>query len=170
MAILTGMAMGGFVASVLRSLVGVALGVLVFHVRLQAFSPWLLLAVFLATMAALYALGMTLASLFLLWGREAWHMANALIEPVYFLSGLYFPIRALGVFGAVTAAIIPLTLGVDALRQVLLGPGAHGLIPVRYELLALVAFAALFLWLSRVALRYLEDLAKHEGRLTLRWQ
>jgi ABC-2 type transport system permease protein len=170
MAILTGMAMGGFVASVLRSLVGVALGVLVFHVRLQAFSPWLLLAVFLATMAALYALGMTLASVFLLWGREAWHMANALIEPVYFLSGLYFPIRALGVFGAVTAAIIPLTLGVDALRQVLLGPGAHGLIPVRYELLALVAFAALFLWLSRVALRYLEDLAKHEGRLTLRWQ
>jgi ABC-2 type transport system permease protein len=170
MAILTGMAMGGFAASVLRSLVGVALGFIVFHVRLHAFSPWLLLAVFLATMAALYALGMTLASLFLLWGREAWHMANALIEPVYFLSGLYFPIRALGTFGAITAAIIPLTLGVDALRQVLLGAGAHGLIPVGYELAALIAFAVLFLWLSRVALRFLEDLAKHEGRLTLRWE
>lgn len=170
MAIISGMALGGFVASVLRSLVGVALGFFVFHVRLHAFSPWLLLAVFLVTMAALYALGMTLASLFLLWGREAWHMANALIEPVYFLSGLYFPIRALGTFGVVTAAIIPLTLGVDALRQVLLGRAARGLIPVGWELLALAAFAGLFLWLSRVALRVLEDLAKHEGRLTLRWE
>ena len=170
MAILTGMALGGFVASVLRSLVGVALGVWVFHVRLEPFSPWLLAAVFLVTMAALYALGMTMASLFLLWGREAWHMANALVEPVYFLSGLYFPIRTLGTFGAVTAALIPLTLGVDALRQVLLGPAARGLLPVRLELLALCGFAALFLWLARVALRYLEDLAKHEGRLTLRWQ
>ena len=170
MAILTGMALGGFLASVLRSLVGIAIGFFVFHVRLHAFSPWLLAAVFLTTMAALYALGMTLASLFLLWGREAWHMANALIEPVYFLSGLYFPISALGTFGAITAAIIPLTLGVDALRQVLLGAGAHGLMPVRLELMALIGFAALFLWLAQVALRFLENMAKHEGRLTLRWE
>jgi len=35
---------------------------------------------------------------------------------------------------------------------------------------ALVAFTAFFLWLARVALRYLEDLSKREGRLTLRWQ
>jgi ABC-2 type transport system permease protein len=170
MAILTGMAAGGLAATLLRSLVGVALGVWVFHVRLAHFSPWLLAAVFVATMGALYALGMTLASLFLLYGREAWHTCNALIEPVYFLSGLYFPIRTLGALGAVTAALVPLTLGVDGLRQVLLGRGAHGLLPLPYELAALVAFTAFFLWLAGVALRYLEDLSKREGRLTLRWQ
>jgi len=170
MAILTGMAVGGLVASVVRSVVGVALGIWVFHVHLEPFSPWLLIAVFLATMAALYALGMVLASLFLLYGREAWHMCNAFVEPVYFLSGLYFPIRTLGVLGGITAGIIPLTLGVDALRQVLLGAGARGLVPVRFELLALVAFSVVFLWLAHVSLRYLEGLSKHEGRLTLRWQ
>ncbi len=170
MAILTGMALGGFAASVGRSLVGVALGFWVFHVRLAPFSPAMLVAVFLATMAALYALGMTMASLFLLYGREAWNTANALIEPVYFLSGLYFPIRTLGVLGGIAAALIPLTLGVDALRQVLLGRAAHGLLAVPLELAALCGFAALFLWLSHVALRFLEDLAKREGRLTLRWQ
>ncbi len=170
MAILTGMALGGLVSTVFRSLVGVAIGVWVFQVRLEAFSPWLLAAVFLATMTALYALGMTLASVFLLWGREAWNICNALVEPVYFLSGLYFPIRTLGAFGAVTAALIPLTLGVDALRQVLLGPAAHGLVPLRFELAALIGFAAVFLVLARYALRYLENLSKHEGRLTLRWQ
>ena len=36
-------------------------------------------------MGALYALGMTMASLFLLYGREAWHLNNALQEPMYFL-------------------------------------------------------------------------------------
>ena len=37
----------------------------------------LLLAVFFLTLAALYGLGMVLASLFLLWGREAWHLTPA---------------------------------------------------------------------------------------------
>ena len=73
---------------------------------------------------------MTLSSLFLLYGREAWHTANALQEPVYFLSGLYFPIRSLGALGSVAAGILPLTLGTDAIRQVLLGPAAHGLLPL----------------------------------------
>ena len=170
MAILAGMAVGGLASTILRSLVGVAMAAFLFHVQLVDFSPWALAAVFLVTMVALYALGMTFASLFLLYGREAWHTCNALIEPVYFLSGLYFPIRTLGAVGSVAASVLPLTLGVDALRQVLLGPGAHGLLPVRTEVLALTAFAVLFLWLAHAALRWLEELAKREGRLTLRWQ
>ena len=170
MAILTGMALGGFAATILRSLVGVALAVFVFHVQVRAFSPAQLAGVFLVTMAALYALGMTLSSLFLLYGREAWHTCNALQEPVYFLSGLYFPIRTLGALGAVAAGVLPLTLGVDALRQVLLGAGAHGLLPAGVETALLAGFALLFLALARVALDYLEGLSKREGRLTQRWQ
>ena len=170
LAILSGMALGGLVATILRSLVGVAIGVWVFHIQVAPFSPWVLAGVFLLTMAALYALGMMLASVFLLYGREAWHTANALQEPVYFLSGLYFPIRTLGAFGMVAAGVLPLTLGTDALRQVLLGPAAHGLLPLAQEVLALAAFAALFLWLAGRAMAYLETLSKREGRLTQRWQ
>jgi ABC-2 type transport system permease protein len=170
MAILAGMALGGLAATVLRSLVGVALGIFVFHVRLEPFSPWLLAAVFAVTMAALYSLGMTLASLFLLYGREAWHTCTALTEPVYFLSGLYFPIRTLGGLGMVAAGVLPLTLGTDALRQVLLGAGAHGLLPVRLELAGLCVFTVVFFALARFSLRHLENLAKREGRLTQRWQ
>jgi len=170
MAILTGMAIGGLAATIVRSVVGIAIGVFVFHVHVEAFSPWLLAVVFFTTMAALYALGMTLASLFLLYGREAWHTCNALIEPVYLLSGLYFPIRTLGVLGSFTAGVMPLTLGVDALRQVLLGPAARGLLPLRVEIAAMCAFTVLFLVLARVSLGHLENLAKREGRLTQRWQ
>lgn len=170
MAILTGMAIGGLAATLVRSLVGVALAVWVFRIELAPFSPWALAGVFVLTMVALYALGMTLSSLFLLYGREAWHTANALQEPVYFLSGLYFPIRSLGNLGAVAAGILPLTLGTDALRQVLMGPAAHGLLPLPLEALALAGFGALFLWLASASLGHLETLAKREGRLTQRWQ
>lgn len=170
MAILGGMALGGIAMTTIRTLVGVAIGWFVFHVRLDHVNVWHLIGVFALTMGALYALGMSLASLFLLWGREAWHICNAFMEPVFFLSGLYFPIRALGALGMVAAAILPLTIGIDALRQVLMHEAAHGLLPLRLEAAALAVFTVLFFVLARFLLRYLENLSKHEGRLTQRWQ
>jgi len=170
MAILSGMAIGGVAMTTLRSLFGIFLGFVVLGVRVQSFDFGLLLLVFTLTMTALYALGMTLASLFLLYGREAWHLSNALQEPVFFLSGLYFPLRALGALGALAAGLVPLALGVDALRQVLMGAAARGLLPLRTETLILAVFTLLFIVLARASLAYLEGLSKREGRLTQRWQ
>jgi ABC-2 type transport system permease protein len=170
MSILTGMALGGIAMTTVRSAFGIALGFGVFGVRVEAFELGRLLVVFAATMGALYALGMTLASLFLFYGREAWHLCNALQEPVYFLSGLYFPLRTLGALGLVTAGLIPLGLGVDAMRQVLLGEAARPLLPVGVETAILFGFTALFLLLARAALGHLERISKREGRLIQRWQ
>lgn len=170
MAILSGMAIGGVLMTTLRTVFGIFIGFVVLGVRTQHFDLGQVLLVFVASMGALYALGMTLSSLFLLYGREAWHLSNALQEPVYFLSGLYFPLRTLGAFGMVAAGIIPLGLGVDALRQVLIGPAARGLLTVRDETALLFLFMGLFLVLARRALHHLETLAKREGRLTQRWQ
>ena len=170
MAILTGMAIGGVAMTTLRSVFGVFLGFVVLGVRVPPIDAGTLALVFTLTMTALYALGMTLASLFLLYGREAWHLSNALQEPVYFLSGLYFPLRALGALGAAAAGLVPLGLGVDALRQVLMGARAEGFLPLRVETMILAGFTLAFLALSRAALAYLEGLSKREGRLTQRWQ
>ncbi len=170
MAILAGMALGGIFMTTVRSVFGIALGFGLFGVRVQHFDVWLLIAVFLLALTALYALGMTLASVFLLWGREAWHLCNAMTEPVYFLSGLYFPLRTLGALGWVSAGLIPLGLGLDAMRQILLGEAAHGLAPLRFEIAGLALFAVVFLAVARLALSHLERLAKQEGRLTQRWQ
>jgi ABC-2 type transport system permease protein len=170
MSILTGMALGGMAMTTVRSVFGIALGFGLFGVRVQSFDVLALLMVFLVTMTALYGLGMMLSSLFLLWGREAWHVCNALQEPVYFLSGLYFPLRTLGALGLVAAGLVPLALGIDALRQVLLGSAARGLLPLGAEVAALSVFATLFLVGARFALAYLENLSKREGRLTQRWQ
>jgi ABC-2 type transport system permease protein len=170
MAILTGMAAGGVAMTTVRCVFGIALGFGLFGVRVQSFDLWQLIVVFIAAMGALYALGMTLASLFLLWGREAWHVCNALQEPVYFLSGLYFPLRTLGSLAFVAAGLVPLALAVDAMRQVLLGAGAHALLSTRLETAILFGLTIVFMVLARVALAYLERLSKREGRLTQRWQ
>ena len=170
MAILSGMASGGFLLTTLRTAFGLFIGFVVVGVRLPPFSLPALLGVFALAMLVLYALGMIMASAFLLWGREAWQISNALHEPVQFLSGLFFPLRALGPLGLLAAGIVPIGLAVDALRQVLLGAGAYGLLPLRVEVVALCGFGALFLWLATVSLAHLESLAKREGRLTQRWQ
>jgi len=170
LAILTGMAVGGIFMTSTRAVISFAVGFGLLGVRVQSFDALQLVLVFIVTMVALYALGMALASLFLLYGREAWHVCNALTEPVFFLSGLYFPIRALGAFGAVAAGLVPLGLGVDAMRQVLLGTGAEGLLPITTEVAILAGLAVVFFILARAALEFLENLSKREGRLTQRWQ
>jgi ABC-2 type transport system permease protein len=130
----------------------------------------LLLAVFFLTLAAMYGLGMVLASLFLLYGREAWHMTQALQEPVYFVSGLNFPIGSLGLLGALALSVIPLAVGLDAMRQLAFaGSPAHiGTPSPEVEALILVAMTVVFIGLARYSLRKLEWLARHEGRLTVR--
>ena len=170
MAILGGMATGGMLMTTLRSVVGLFLAAFVLRVHVEPFSLPALLGIFLLAMAALYALGMIFASVFLLWGREAWHINTALMEPVQFLSGLYFPVRSLGAVALLAVSVLPLGLGLDAVRQVLLGRSAHGLLPAGLEAALLAVQAAVFLAGARLALGHLESLSKREGRLTQRWQ
>ncbi|MBC7092718.1 ABC transporter permease [Candidatus Bipolaricaulota bacterium] len=172
MAILLGMALGGIFATTVRALGVIAVGTLIFRVPMTVTSVPALLAVFVLTLVALYGLGMLMSSLFLLWGREAWHLANLLQEPVFLLSGFYFPVKALGFAVALVASFIPITLGLDAMRQLLFPQMMEGLkfLPVGYELAALSVLGIVFLALAHQALRFFEDLARREGRLTLRGQ
>jgi ABC-2 type transport system permease protein len=166
MAILLGMAVGGIVATALRAGAILLVGSLLFHVQYAVGSLPALAAVFLLTLAALYGLGMMSASLFLLWGREAWHLANLAQEPIYLLSGFYFPVKNLGFWVAVAASIIPLTLGLDAMRQLLFPSGAAlGFLTVPVEVAVLAVLCVLFLVAARWLLGYMERMAIREGRL-----
>jgi ABC-2 type transport system permease protein len=172
MAILLGMALGGMFATTLRAIAVITIGMLLFHVSMTVRNVPVLLGVFLTTLVALYGLGMLLSSLFLLFGREAWHLSNLLQEPVSLVSGFYFPVRALGQVVAAAASILPITLGLDAMRQ-LLFPAMLGnlrFLSPEVELGILAGLAVLFLILARRALGYFEALARREGRLSIRGQ
>ncbi len=171
MSILVGMAVGGLYMSGTRAVVIVAVGSLLFGVQ-YAIDQWLLLAsVFLLTLVALYGLGMLMASLFLFWGREAWHLANLFQEPVYFLGGLYAPVKVLGPLAGLAIGLLPLAVGLDAIRQLTFTQVADmGVLPPEAEAAILVVMAIVFLILARVALAYFERRARAEGRLMARWQ
>jgi ABC-2 type transport system permease protein len=171
-AILLGMALGGMFATTLRAVAVITIGSLLFHVSMSVANVPVLIGVFVTTLVALYGMGMLLSSLFLLYGREAWHLSNLLQEPVSLVSGFYFPVRALGQVVAAAASILPITLGLDAMRQ-LLFPAMLGnlrfLSPL-VELGILAGLAVVFLFLAHRALAFFEALARREGRLSVRGQ
>jgi ABC-2 type transport system permease protein len=118
-------------------------------------------------MIALYGMGMMSASVFLLLSREAWHISNLAQEPVYLMSGFYFPVKSLGFVTALAASFIPLTLGLDALRQLAFPSGSElGFLPVGVEIAILIVLSIIFLVVARYLLAYMEKLAIQEGRLT----
>lgn len=167
MAVLLGMAVGGMLATFLRAIAIIALGSLLFHVQYEIASFWQLLAIFFTAMTALYGMGMMSASLFLLLSREADHLAQLATEPVFLVSGFYFPIRSLNFWVAAAASIIPLTLGLDAMRQLIFSTGASlGFLDTRLELAILLVLCVVFLFGARLLLAYMERLAIREGRLT----
>jgi ABC-2 type transport system permease protein len=167
MAILLGMALGGMLATALRAAAIIILGSWLFDVQYAVTSFTQLLVVFFLTMVALYGMGMMSASLFLLLSREAWHIANLAQEPVYLVSGFYFPIRNFGFWIAAAASIIPLTLGLDAMRQLIFPSGpALGFLTVSVELVILFLLSLIFVLGARYLLAHMEKLAIREGRLT----
>jgi ABC-2 type transport system permease protein len=172
MSVLFGMALGGMVMSSTRAVIILVIATVVYQVQF-AVDHWpLLIAVFLLTLAALYGLGMMLASLFLMWGREAQHLTELLTEPIYFVSGLNFPVGRLGLLGALALATIPLAVGLDAMRQLAFAGVSFpiGTPSPEVEALILIAMTVVFLVAARWMLRTLERMARREGRLSVRWQ
>ena len=172
MSVLFGMAFGGFIMASTRAAAVLVVATVIYHVSFAVDQWFLLLAVFFLTLAALYGLGMVLASLFLMWGREAWHLTQLLVEPVYFVSGLNFPVASLGILGSLAIALLPLAVGLDAMRQLAFADSAYpiGTPGPAVEALILVAMTVVFVLLARWTLKTLERRARQEGRLSVRWQ
>lgn len=166
MAILLGMAVGGFVMTITRAVIILVVCSLAFQITYTISSVPLLIVIFLLTMTALYGMGMMFASVFLASGREAFHLANLLQEPIYLASGFYFPVKALGFWVAAGASIIPLTLGMDAMRQLMFaGDPSLGFLSVEVEALILLVLSVFFLVGAKFMLEKLEEIGRREGRL-----
>lgn len=166
MAILLGMAVGGLIMSASRAGIVLVVCSLMFGVTYETGSLPLLALVFTITMIALYGMGMMFASIFLAAGREAWHISNLLQEPIYFLSGFYFPVKALGFWVAAFASILPLTLGLDAMRQLVFTSQADvGFLPVLTSVAILSILAVVFIAGAIWMLAKLEMIGRRDGRL-----
>jgi len=123
----------------------------------------------LLTVMSLYALGMLLSSLFLAYGREAESLNHAVEAPVSLLSGLYYPSIGVGspfpYAVQAVASLIPLTIGMDALRKSIESQATG---TVYLELLILAAMAAVLLFSAKRAIDILRERGRRQGSLTVR--
>jgi ABC-2 type transport system permease protein len=172
MSILFGMAVGGMFMSTTRAATVLVIAGLLYGVTFSVDQWALLFAVFVLTLGALYGLGMVLASLFLVWGREAWHMGQLFTEPVDFVSGLNFPVARLGFLGALSVAFIPLATGLDAMRQLAFSGAAFplGTPAPAVEVVILAAMTVISILGARWMLAAMERRARRDGALSVRWQ
>jgi len=171
MAILLGMSAGSIVNTSIRAALIFILASTILNIRINVADPLALALVFTLTLTALYGLGMLMSSLYMLYGRGAYNLNDIFSEPVYLVSGLYFPTvgrhSPFPAFLQFLASLIPLTLGLDGLRRtIILG---EGLEEVMLHLAALAVLTAALIPLAWKALNYMESLGKKEGRLSLRW-
>ena len=150
------------------------IGVFLFGVRIELGQWYYVLVVFGVLLVSLYGLGMVIGSLFLRWGREAWQLALALHEPTYFLSGLNFPLirlfRTVPGFVCFLSALLPISFGLDALRQLLFPGLIEGVLRERTELGVLALLGVVYITIAHFALIRMERSARVEATLSLRWQ
>ncbi|HEX9239916.1 MAG TPA: ABC transporter permease [Candidatus Bathyarchaeia archaeon] len=170
-AILIGMSLGGILGTAPSAMTLAIIGWLLFAPPATPLWPLVALT-FALTLASLYAMGMALSSLYLVYGREADSVNEALHEPVSFLSGVYFP-SSLAFPAALQAVvlIIPLAVGMDALQRTLFSlnsTGATDLTPVYRDLGLLAIMGITLLFAASKALKILEEKGRRAGTIAVR--
>ncbi len=171
MSILLGMSLGSIVNTSIRAAIILLTAFTVLNIQLNVADPLALSLVFTLTLTALYGLGMLMSSLYMLYGRGALNLNEVLSEPVYLLSGLYFPtVGRYSPFPTVLqllVSLIPLTFGIDGLRRtIILGETLESLTP---HIAVLTVLSIVLIPLAWRTLNYMETLGRREGRLSLRW-
>jgi len=171
MSILLGMSLGSIVNTSIRAAIILLTAFTVLNIQLNVADPLALSLVFTLTLTALYGLGMLMSSLYMLYGRGALNLNEVLSEPVYLLSGLYFPtVGRYSPFPTVLqllVSLIPLTFGIDGLRRtIILGKTLESL---TLHIAVLTVLSIVLIPLAWRTLNYMETLGRREGRLSLRW-
>jgi len=110
---------------------------------------------------------MCFASLFLKLGRSGWRLTELMQEPISFLSGQYYPLKALPAVLQLVATIIPLTIGIDGVRlSLILGSSFSDL---WLHLILLLTLGVSTFILSYYILAWMERRGKEDGSITMRW-
>jgi ABC-2 type transport system permease protein len=123
--IFTGKAFGGMTNSLIQAAILLAVG-LIIGVQFSPLALVQTVVIILLLSFALTSLGLTLGSY--MTSLEGFQMiVSFVVFPLFFLSGALFPIDKLPQWLSILTTIDPVTYGVDALRNIILGIGSHTL-------------------------------------------
>jgi len=123
--IFTGKTFGGMTNSLIQAAILLAVG-LIIGVQFSPLALVQTIVIILLLSFALTSLGLTLGSY--MTSLEGFQMiVSFVVFPLFFLSGALFPIDNLPQWLSILTTIDPVTYGVDALRNIILGIGSHTL-------------------------------------------
>jgi len=168
--ILLGMMVGGSISTTSYTVAIFSISSVLFDTQFLWSNWYQALIIFISCVVALYAIGMCLASVFLKYGREFEYYLEMANEPIQLFSGSFFPIFSVNILFGAIASLIPLTLGIDGLRQVLVVSDYPTLISWEVETVIMFFYALIALRFSKYTLNYMEKSARESGTLTLKWQ
>ncbi len=152
--------LAGVVASLVDLVAVLVVGGLVFGLQVTPATVGVAaLAVFL-TLLGLVGFGFLFAALGIVW-KEPRALTVILSPFIILLTGMMFPVEALPSFLHPVSAAIPLTHGIDIVREALLL--GHGLAEVSTSFLWLVGTGAAHMVVGYGAFRWFEDRARHRG-------
>ena len=170
-ALLMGMALGGMFMASVRTVIILIVGLAVFKVSFVVTSWLLTVLLFTLTLTALFSWGMAASSIYFMVGRAGIKLNIVLMEPMMLFAGAYFPVKNLGPTLAIIGSIIPLTLGLDGIRQLVLSSGPSlGFLSPLLEAAILLGMTFVFSILAFWLMGYMERRGKRDGKMTLRWQ
>ncbi|HSB57105.1 MAG TPA: ABC transporter permease [Nitrosopumilaceae archaeon] len=133
--IFTGKAIGGMTTSLIQAAILLAIGAII-GIEFSVLSIILTIAVILLLSFALVSLGLTLGSY--MTSLEGFQMiVSFVVFPLFFLSGALFPIDNLPGWLSILTTIDPVTYGVDALRNIILGIGSK---PLGLDIVILITY------------------------------
>jgi ABC-2 type transport system permease protein len=159
--ILVGHSVTNLLVTAITSLGMLLLGGMVFGFNASG-EVWQALLPILPMMLGLYGFGFAFAAVVMLI-REA----NTLVDVSSFLvqifSGSNFPVNALPRFLLPVALALPLTYGLDSVRALLIG--TKTIFPLQWELILLVIFMFVMLWIGTTAFKSLERRVRTLGTL-----
>lgn len=124
--IMAGKMLGGSTIAVVEGLIILLLGPL-FGIKLSAFGVLACLFFMFLISFSLVSIGLIVSSIMKTFeGFQS--IMTFLIMPMFFMSGALFPIDKLPSWMTPIVSLNPLTYGVDALRQILVGVGKYGIL------------------------------------------
>jgi ABC-2 type transport system permease protein len=160
--ILAGQTFGAVIFGFYGIVTTIAWGVVLFGMPLEATFPLILPLSLVAAVISLGALGMLIATSFVLY-RHANALGNLLEYPIWLITGLLVPLATLPAWIQPVSWLLAPTWGMEAIRGAALGDKPPWLAIGMCFVLAVVYYL-----LSRIMLRYVLDKARRDASLSLR--
>lgn len=159
--VLAGQTLGASTFGFYSVIATLAWGMVLFGMPLRASFPLLLPVALLAAIIALGAMGMLIATSFVLY-RHANALSNLLEYPVWIVTGLVVPLATLPAWIGPISWLLAPTWGMEAIRGATIGESA----PILAIVLCLV-LAVVYWLLARIVLVYVLNKARRDASLSL---